>query len=171
LYATPQVRLQDGRTMRRITATLARVSVGATVVLAQNLDAIKQRREVMKTIAKASSVNFKMMKGENPFDLAKVQSGLQTFQEQFPKLKPLFPEDAKTGGDTDASPKIWQQRAEFEAVIDKFVADAKAAAGTIKDEASFKADYPKIVNSCGNCHKEKDGFAPRLADSFKKLNQ
>ena len=24
---------------------------------------------------------------------------------------------------------------------------------------------------CGNCHKEKDGFAPRLADSFKKLNQ
>jgi cytochrome c556 len=100
-----------------------------------------------------------------------VQSGLQTFQEQFPKLKPLFPEDAKTGGDTDASPKIWQHRAEFEAVIDKFVADAKAAAGTIKDEASFKAEYPKTVNNCGNCHKKKDGFAPRLADSFKKLNQ
>jgi cytochrome c556 len=155
----------------RIIATLAGVCVGATLVLAQNLDAIKQRREVMKTIAKASSVNFKMMKGETPFDLAKVQSGLQTFQEQFPKLKALFPEDAKTGGDTDASPKIWQQRAEFEAVINKFVADAKAAGGTIKDEASFKAEYPKIVNSCGNCHKEKDGFAPRLADSFKKLNQ
>ena len=157
--------------MRFLIATLAGVSVGAIVALAQNVDAIKQRREVMKTIAKAGSVNFKMMKGENPFDLAKVQSGLQTFQEQFPKLKPLFPEDAKTGGDTDASPKIWQQRAEFEAVIDKFVADAKAAASTIKDEASFKAEYPKIVNNCGNCHKEKDGFAPRLADSFKKLNQ
>jgi cytochrome c556 len=155
----------------RIIAALAGVSVGATLVVAQNLDAITQRREVMKTIAKASSVNFKMMKGETPLDLAKVQSGLQTFQEQFPKLKDLFPEDSKAGGDTDASPKIWQQRAEFEAVIDKFVAGAKAAAGTIKDEASFKAEYPKIVNSCGNCHKEKDGFAPRLADSFKKLNQ
>src|SRR5215813_14501000 len=102
--------------MLRIAAAVATLGLGATVVLAQNLDAIKQRREVMKTIAKASSVNFKMMKGETPFELAKVQSGLQTFQEQFPKLKPLFPEDAKTGGDTDASPKIWQQRAEFEAV-------------------------------------------------------
>ena len=157
--------------MRLILATLVGVGVGATVVVAQNLDAINQRREVMKTIAKASSVNFKMMKGETSFDLAKVQSGLQTFQEQFPKLKGLFPEDSKTGDETDASPKLWQQRAEFEAVINKFVADAKAAAGTIKDEASFKAEYPKIVNSCGNCHKEKDGFAPRLADSFKKLTQ
>ena len=157
--------------MRLILATLVGVSVGATVVLAQNLDAIKQRRDTMKTIAKASGVTFKMMKGETPFDLAKVKSGLQTFQEQFPKLKALFPVDSKSGGDTDASPKIWQQRGEFEAVIEKFVADAKAAATTIKDEASFKAEYPKIVNGCGNCHKEKDGFAPRLADSFKKLNQ
>jgi cytochrome c556 len=166
------VAVEQEETMRlRIMAALAAVSVGGTVVLAQNLDAIKQRRNVMQTIAKASGVNFKMMKGESPFDLAKVQSGLQTFQEQFPKLKPLFPDDAKTGGDTDASPKIWQQRAEFEAVIDKFVTDAKAAAGTIKDEASFKAEYPKIVNSCGNCHKNTDGFAPRLADSFKKLQQ
>jgi cytochrome c556 len=157
--------------MKLMLATLVGVGVGATVVAAQNLDAIKQRREVMKTIAKASGINFKMMKGETPFDLAKVRSGLKTFEEQFPKLKGLFPEDSKSGDETDASPKIWQQRAEFEAVINKFVADANAAAGTIKDEASFKAEYPKIVNSCGNCHKEKDGFAPRLADSFKKLNQ
>jgi cytochrome c556 len=157
--------------MLRIAATVAILGVVTTVVLAQNLDAIKQRREVMKTIANASGANFKMMKGEAPFDLAKVQSGLKTFQEQFPKLKPLFPEDSKSGGDTDASPKIWQERAEFEAVIDKFVADAKAASSSIKDEAGFKADYPKIVNSCGNCHKNVDGFAPRLADSFKKLKQ
>jgi hypothetical protein len=25
------------------------------------------------------------------------------------------------------------------------------------------------LRSCGGCHKESDGFAPRLADSFKKL--
>jgi len=157
--------------MLRIAAAVAALGLGATVVLAQNLDAIKQRRDVMKTIAKASGINFKMMKGETPFELSKVQSGLKTFQDELPKLKSLFPDDSKKGGDTDASPKIWQQRAEFEGVIDRFVADAKAAAGSIKDEASFKADYPKIVNNCGNCHKDTDGFAPRLADSFKKLKQ
>ena len=52
--------------MRLIIATLVGIGVGTTLVLAQNLDAIKQRREVMKTIAKASSVNFKMMKGKSP---------------------------------------------------------------------------------------------------------
>ena len=108
--------------MLRIAATVAALGVGATVVLAQNLDAIKQRRDVMKTVANASGANFKMMKGDAAFDLAKVQSGLKTFQEQFPKLKALFPEDSKTGGDTDASSKIWQQRAEdyaklFEAAL------------------------------------------------------
>jgi len=79
------------------------LGVGATVVVAQNLDAIKQRRKVIKTIAKASGVNFQNDKGQTPIDLAQAQSGLKTFQEQFPKFKGLFPEDSKT----DASPKIW----------------------------------------------------------------
>src|SRR5262245_62296946 len=73
--------------MRLILATLVGVSVGATVVLAQNLDAIKQRRDTMKTIAKASGVNFKMMKGETPLDLAKVKSGRQTMQDEFRNIK------------------------------------------------------------------------------------
>ena len=33
-------------------------------------------------------------------------------------------------------------------------ADAKAAHGAIKDEASFKAEWPKVVANCGGCHKE-----------------
>jgi hypothetical protein len=37
--------------------------VGATAVYAQNADAIKQRREAMRTIAKAGGEPFKMTKG------------------------------------------------------------------------------------------------------------
>jgi cytochrome c556 len=157
--------------MARILAAIATLAIGATVVYAQNLDAIKQRREVMKTIAVAGITNFKMIKGETPFDLAKVQAGLATYQNEAAKLKKLFPDDSKTGGDTDASPKIWQAKAEFEAAIDTFIAIAKVAASTIRDEATFKAEYPKVVNSCNGCHKDVNGFSPRLADSFKKLNQ
>ena len=64
--------------MLRIAAALVALAVGATVVWAQNLEVIKQRREVMRAIAKASSVNFKMAKGETPFDLATVQSRVIT---------------------------------------------------------------------------------------------
>jgi cytochrome c556 len=157
--------------MLRIAATIAVIGIGATVVYAQNLDAIKSRRDVMKAIATAGTANFKMMKGEAPFDLAKVQAGLKVYQDEAAKLKSLFPDDSKTGGDTDASPKIWQQRAEFNAAIDTFISGAKAAATAITDEATFKAEYPKVVMSCGGCHKDADGFSPRLADSFKKLKQ
>jgi cytochrome c556 len=155
--------------MLRIAAAVVTLAVGATVVAAQNLDAIKQRRDVMRAIAKAGSVPFKMSKGEAPFDLATVQAGLKAYQEEGAKLKNLFPEDSKTGGNTDASPKIWTARSEFNAAVDGFVANAKAVAAAIKDEATFKTEYVKAVRSCGACHKETDGFAPRLGDSFKKL--
>ena len=155
--------------MLRLTAALTVLAVGATLAYAQNLDAIKQRRDIMKSVAKASAVNFKILKGETPFDLATVQAGLKTFQEQPPKIKALFPDDSKTGGNTGATAKIWEKKAEFDAAIDAFVAIAKAGEGAIKDEATFKAEYPKVASGCGGCHKEADGFAPRLADSFKNM--
>jgi cytochrome c556 len=157
--------------MLRIVAAAAALAIGATAVYAQNLDAIKQRRDAMKNIAKAGTPPFQMMKGQAPFELAKVQAGLKAYQDEGAKLKTLFPADSKTGGDTDASPKIWQAKSEFDAAIDTFIATAKAAAGSIKDEATFKADYPKVAASCGGCHKDTDGFSPRLADSFKKMKQ
>jgi cytochrome c556 len=157
--------------MLRIVAAVAALGIGATIAYAQNLDAIKNRRDVMKAIANAGITNFKMMKGEAPFDLAKVQAGLKIYQDEAAKLKGLFPADSKTGGDTDASPKIWQERPQFNAAIETFINGAKAAASTIKDEQTFKAEYPKVVTSCGGCHKDADGFSPRLADSFKKLKQ
>lgn len=155
--------------MLRIVAVTAALGIGATVVHAQNLDVIKQRRDVMREIVKAGSVPFKMTKGEAPFDLERVQAGLKAYQEQGAKLKNLFPDDSKTGGNTDAAPKIWAAKAEFNAAIDTFIATAKSVAAAIKDEATFKTEYTKAVQSCGGCHKETDGFAPRLGDSFKKL--
>jgi cytochrome c556 len=144
------------------------LGTGTLVAYAQGQDAIAQRRAVMKAIATAGTETFKMSKGELPFDLAKFQSVMGTYQSQAPKLKDLFPDSSKTG-ETDAKPKIWTARAEFNAAIDTFIATAKAAAAAVKDEATFKAEYPKVLRSCGGCHKESDGFAPRLADSFKKL--
>ena len=154
--------------MLRIVATVVAVAVGATVVYAQNLDPIKQRREAMRTVAGASGPNFKMMKGEAPFDLAAVQANLKAMQDGAEKFRGMFPEDSKTGGGTDAAPKIWTARAEFNAAIDKWIGDAKAIGTAIKDEASFKTEYPKFGGGCGGCHKAADGFTIALGESFKK---
>jgi len=159
--------------MLRIAAALTALAIGATVVWAQNLEVIKQRREVMRAIAKASSVNFKMSRDQAPFDLATVQANLKTMQEEIAKFKGLFPDDSKTGGGTDADASIWTARADFNKAVDNYIAAARTAAGEIKDLASLKTEYPKLVkNGCGGCHKDTDdGFTLRLSDSFKKLQQ
>ena len=93
----------------------------------------------------------KMMKGEAPFDLAKVKAALATFQSGAPKLKDMFPDNSRTGK-TEASPRIWDEKARFAALFDKLAADAKAADAAITDEASFKTNFGKVFGDCKACH-------------------
>lgn len=149
-----------------LVAGLAVAAAGVTT--AQNADVIKQRRETMRMVSGHTSQPFKMTKGEIPFDLAAIQKALQVIQEEAAKFKNLFPDDSKTGGGTDAQAKIWSDRAAFNAAADKWIADAKATAAAIKDEATFKTEYPKFDGGCNGCHKAADGFTIALGESFKK---
>ena len=135
--------------MLRIVATVAALAVGATVVYAQSA-AIAQRQQILKGFGGAAKEPGGMMKGDVPFDLAKVQTSLKTLSEGAVKLKDLFPDDSKTGGNTAALPAIWEKKADFIGRYDKLAADATAAAAAIKDEASFKTEWPKIGANCGN---------------------
>ena len=164
-----KARTSDMRTLFAV--GLSVLAMGPTLVYAQNLEPIEKRRAAMKAIATAGTPPFQMMKGTMPLDLAKVQATLKTFQDEGAKLKTLFPENSKAGGDTDARAKIWQERAAFDKAIDTFVSIAATAAPLIKDEESFKAEYPKVAASCGGCHKDADGFSPALGESMKKLKQ
>lgn len=138
--------------MMRVLTVVAAIAVGATAVYAQSA-AIGQRKDILKTFGGAMKDPSGMAKGEVPFDLAKVQASLKVLAEGAPKLAPLFPDDSKTGGETKALPAIWEKKAEFLDGFKKLEADAKAAAAAIKDEASFKTEWPKIGANCGACHK------------------
>jgi cytochrome c556 len=139
--------------MIRILSVVAALAVGGTIAYAQNFAAIKQRQEAMKAVGAAAKEPGAMAKGETPFDLAKAQAALKVYQEQVKKLVNLYPDDSKTGGETAALPVIWEKKQEFLAGYEKLAKDAATAATTIKDEASFKAEWPKVMGNCGNCHK------------------
>lgn len=136
--------------MKRFVLAGLAIALGATAVLAQ--DVIAQRRDVMKGVGGATRDPGAMLKGEQPFDLAKVQRTLAVYQDAAKKMPGLYPADSKTGGDTSAAPKIWEDSAGFKAAFDKFAADSAAAAAAIKDEASFKANFPNVLKDCGSCH-------------------
>lgn len=126
----------------------------ATSALAQNLDTIKARKEILGDMGKAAKQPGKMMKQEVDFDKAVVQAALDTIIEKVAKLPELFPDDSKTGGKTEALPAIWENKADFTERFDKLIADAKAAKGAINDEFEFMDNWPKVVGNCGGCHKK-----------------
>lgn len=136
--------------MIRALSTAMIVAIGATTLAYAQSGAIGQRQEAMKAMASATKAPGAILKGETPFDLAKTQASLVVYQEQAAKLKNLWPDDSKSG-DTYALPAIWEKKSEFLARFDKLAADSKAAAA-IKDEASFKAEYPKVLQNCSGCH-------------------
>lgn len=139
--------------MKRIMiAAAALLAVGTTAALSQSA-AIGQRKELMKSVGGAAKEPGAMMRGEAPFDLAKVQASLKTYSDVSGKMSALFPDDSKTGGETKALPAIWEKKTEFTAGFTKLGADAAAAATAIKDEASFKTEWPKVMSNCGGCHK------------------
>jgi len=132
-------------------AAVAIVAFGVTAVVAQQ-DPIAARKALMKSNGQNAGAVAKMIKGEEPFDLAKVKTALTTFQDAAAKMPSLFPDNSKTGGETAAAPKIWEDMADFKARFVKFGEDAKAAEASIKDLDSLKAVFPTLGKNCGGCH-------------------
>jgi cytochrome c556 len=134
-----------------LTLALALIG-GAGVALAQG-DVVAERQTILKTFGAGVREPGAMIRGEAPFDLAKVQASLATLKAGAAKLPPLFPDASLTATGTKALPIIGQERDKFVAIFTKMGADVTAAEGAIKDEASFKAEFPKVLANCGACHR------------------
>jgi cytochrome c556 len=133
-------------------ASIAAVALGVSVAVAQQ-DVIKERKDIMKANGDQAKIGAAMMKGEQPYDQAAAQKIFATFADAASKMPNLFPDNSKTGEDTAALPKIWEDMADFKARFSKFSDDAKAAEGSVKDLDSFKAAFGNIgKNDCGGCH-------------------
>jgi cytochrome c556 len=142
------IRIGSIRTVFAVTA----VALGVCAAAAQQ-DPIAARRALMKANGDAAKTAGAMAKGDAPFDLAAAHKIFATFEDAAAKMPALFPDNSKTGGDTAADPKIWENMADFKARFAKFGEDAKAADASVKDLDSFKAALGDIgKNDCGGCH-------------------
>jgi len=136
--------------MIRAIVVLSAVAIGVTGVAAQS-DAISERRGLMKKNNQhAKSVNA-MIRGESPFDASAANAAFTQWGETAARLPKLFPDDSKSG-ETRALPKIWEDRAGFDAriaALAKAVADGK---GKSADLDGLKASFPAVNNACNDCH-------------------
>jgi len=138
---------------RRLLVVFAVVLLGVTAAAAQSCeDVIDKRQTLMKKSGAEAKIGTEMIKGERPFDLAKVQEIYAAFAEDAKQMPTLFPDCSKTGHKTTAAPAIWQKMDDFKAAIAKFAADIKAAQDNTKDLDGLKANFQTLGKNCSNCH-------------------
>ena len=133
-----------------LTAGLLAMSFGMA-----HADPIADRQALMKDMGRAVGSVAKMAQGQQEFDAAAVKAAFATMAADAQKLDAdtLFPEGTETGGDTEASPKIWEDRAAFKAQIAKYQEDTAAAvAANPQDLASFQTTFKSVTANCGSCH-------------------
>jgi cytochrome c556 len=127
------------------------LGLGLTLAFAQG-DPIAQRRQVMKGVGEATKIGSGMAKGEIPFDAAKAKEVLRVYANAAETMHTYFPENSKTGGETTAAPKIWEDQAGFRKRFDDFAADIKTAAAHTESKESFTTAFQAVTKNCGGCH-------------------
>jgi cytochrome c556 len=141
------------KTLISTAAVLTVLVLGSNIAAAQSCeDVIKTRQTLMKRSGDMAKAGAAMVRGQAPFDEAKVQEILAAFADKAQKLPDLFPDCSKTGGDTHATPAVWEKPDEFKERIAKFTTDVKAAQESAKDLDTFKASFSTIGKDCGGCH-------------------
>jgi cytochrome c556 len=123
-------------------------------VLAES-DPIAARMALMKGNNDNARTVVQMIRGQQPFDTAKVEAAFAQWAETAQKLPGLFPANSTTGEKTRAAPAIWENKKDFgekAAVFGKAVADNRATALASLD--GLKLAMKPVGDACDNCHKD-----------------
>jgi cytochrome c556 len=98
---------------------------------------------------------LKTVKGETPYDQKAIDAAIQQLAESASTIPAVFatnPKQDVVNATYGSSPKVWQNKADFDSkvpALEKAIADVK---GKIKDVASLKLAYDSINGKCTDCH-------------------
>jgi cytochrome c556 len=142
--------------MFRTALAAAAIAIGVTAVAAQS-DPIQQRNGLMKSMWRDGfSGLVKMGRGQEPFDHAKVEAGLAKMSEIAAQLPPLWPPTSKPPANPNtkysSSPKIWENKPDFEAKLAKLTRTISDSKGKATNLDALKGVNSAINQACDSCH-------------------
>ncbi|MBB3311165.1 cytochrome c556 [Rhizobium sp. BK196] len=127
----------------------AGIALGPVVAADGTHDA---RIGMMKQIGGAAGSLAAIAKGTKPYDAEAVKTALKTIAE----TAKAFPDQFKPGtetGDSEASPKIWENMDDFKARAAKLSADTETVLAQLPaDAAGVGAALNAVGGNCGGCH-------------------
>ena len=137
--------------LRRILTITALCLIGATPVISAENQA-ENREAAMKKNGAAMGALAAIAKGEKEYDAETVKTSLTTIKEQITVFPTYFPAGSEKDSE-EASPKIWENKADFEAKAAKLAADADALLAQLPaDKAAVGAAMGTLGKDCGACH-------------------
>lgn len=145
--------------MRRTIVLTGALLLGAGVALAQSpQEQVEKTQLAMKSNLTSAIVLSDMARDKKPYDQAAVDKALAELDDVAKRFPSLFPECIKglkpAKGDFYTSPKVWTERADFEAYSATFVKAVAQAKAKIKDVDSLKAEFPDLNKVCMGCHEK-----------------
>ena len=129
------------------------VALAATAAVATDDPILTRKKLTQANGAAFYGVANGMLKGEIPFNPVMAASVLRTTSGVAHAFGDYFPEGSETGGETKASPRIWEDMAGFQAALAEFREKADAAvAAKPQDLESFRAIATELGDTCSGCH-------------------
>lgn len=116
-------------------------------------DPIAARQALMKANGFAAKQGAAMVKGEAPYDAAKAELVMRTMNAVAIAVPKFFPEDSQTGGDTEASAKVWEDMAGFLHEAEELEEHSAEGIEAAKENLdAFKAAFAETTKYCKSCH-------------------
>ena len=113
--------------------------------------------EIIKGRQSILSDNYKTAKRvaalSNDIEFEAAIELMNQMSENFETLLDYFPENSKEGFDTEALPAIWENKDEFNALMQKASDDMKQLASIIEDSDDIESSLNNLMwRNCKACH-------------------
>lgn len=120
---------------------------------------IKERMDAMKDMGDKSRLVAEMFKGKVDFDRRIIASAADAFTLHGSSMTGLFPDTIKsrTGGNTEALPRIWEDWVAFNEEVDAFLLLSESLRTTVAntdDSARLRKVFFQTTKACSSCHKK-----------------
>jgi len=141
--------------MKKIKLTiLTLIFLMSTGLIAQSEDSIE---DIIKGRKAIFSDNYKTAKRVNilvnDLEFEEAKKFMKEMTENYETLLNYFPENTKEGFNTVALPSIWENKDEFNALMQKSADDMKQLAAVIEDADDLRGTMQQYMwSNCKACH-------------------
>ena len=141
--------------MKKIKLTiLTLIFLISTGLIAQSEDSVE---DIIKGRKAIFSDNYKTAKRVNilvnDLEFEEAKKFMKDMAENYETLLNYFPENTKEGFNTEALPSIWENKDEFNALMQKSANDMKQLAAVIEDADDLRGTMQQYMwSNCKACH-------------------